>query len=109
MLQLGQRAVVFPCGQRRHVLHARYVVEALARGTAPALLRCPAVSCGSQHPRWDPLEAAVQADPGLRNWAGRMGEGTIGDEDLDILRIGPPLDAVSMDDLGQRFVTEKKV
>ena len=44
-LQLGHRAVRFPCGQGGHVPHARYVVEALARGVAPAPLRCPAVSC----------------------------------------------------------------
>ncbi|CAN0575795.1 unnamed protein product, partial [Laminaria digitata] len=67
------RAVRFPCGQGRHVLHARCVVEALARGAAPAPLRCPAVDCGALHPRRDALEAAVQADPGLRNRAARMG------------------------------------
>ena len=49
-----------------------------------------------------------------------MGGGTIGDEDLrsrglwygwdqNSLGIGPPLDAVSLDDLGQRFATGKKV
>ncbi|CAN0597055.1 unnamed protein product, partial [Laminaria digitata] len=63
---------------------------------------------------------AVQAEPGLRNWAARIGGGTIGDEDLrsrglwygwdqNSLGIGPPLDAVSLDDLGQRFATGKKV
>ncbi|CAN0556113.1 unnamed protein product, partial [Laminaria digitata] len=96
------------------------VVQALARGAAPAPLRCPAVDCGALHPRRDALEAAVQADPGLRNRAARMGGGTIGDEDLrsrglwygwdqNSLGIGPPLDAVSLDDLGQRFATGKKV
>ena len=49
-----------------------------------------------------------------------MGGGTIGDEDLrsrglwygwdqDSLGIGPPLDAVSLDDLEQRFATGKNV
>ena len=119
-LQLGHRAVRFPCGQGRHVLHARYVVEVLARGAAPAPLRRPAFNCGAQNPRRDALEAAVQADPGLRNRAGRMGGGTIGDDDLrsrglwygwdeNSLGIGPPLDAVSMDDLRQRFATGKNV
>ncbi|CAN0472312.1 unnamed protein product, partial [Laminaria digitata] len=81
-LQLGHWAVRFPCAQGRHVLHARCVVEALARGAAPAPLRCPAVDCGALHPRRDALEAAVQADPGLRNRAARMRGGTIDDEDL---------------------------
>ena len=119
-LQLGHRAVRFPYRQGRHVLHARCVVVALARGAAPAPLRCPAVNCGVQHPRHDALEAAVQADPGLRNRAGRMGGGTIGDENLrsrglwygwdqNSLGIGSPLGAVSLDDLGQRSATGKKV
>ena len=90
------------------------------RGAAPAPLRCPAVNCGAQRPRRDALEAAVQADPGLRNQAGKMGGGIIDDEDLrnrglwygwdqNSLGIGPPLDAVSLDDLGQRFTIGKKV
>ena len=93
---------------------------ALARSAAPALPRCPTVNCAAQHPRRDALEAAVQADPGLRNRTGRMGGGSIGDEDLrsrglwyrwdhNSLGIGPPLDAVSQDDLGQRFATGKKI
>ena len=87
-LQLGQRAVRFPCGQGRHVLHARCVVEDLARGVAPAPLRCPAVSCGAQHPTRDALEAAVQADPGLRNRAARLGGGTAGDADYAVGAFG---------------------
>ena len=35
-LQLGHRAIRFPCGQGRHVFHARYVVETIARSAAPA-------------------------------------------------------------------------
>ena len=86
----------------------------------PAPLRCPAVSCRAQHPRRDALEAAVQADPGLRNWATRMGGGTAGDADLrtqgiwygwdqNSLGVEPPIDAGSLDDLQQRFATGKKV
>ena len=118
-LKLGHRAVRFPCGQWRHVLHARCVVGALARSAAPAPLHCPIVNCVAQHTRWDALKAAVQADPGLRNRAGRMGGGTIDDEDLqsrglwyewDQNNLGavPPLDAISLDDLVQRFAAGKK-
>ena len=119
-LQLGHRVVRFPCGQESYVLHARCVVESLARGVTPAPLRCPAVSCRAQHPRRDALEAAVQADPGLRNRAARMEVETAGDADLrsqglwhgwdqTSLGVGPPLDAVSLDDLQKRFATGKKV
>lgn len=66
-LQLGHRAICFPCRQGRHVLHARRVVEALARGAMSAPLRYPAVNCGAQHPRHTALEAAIQADSGLHN------------------------------------------
>ena len=69
--RLGHQAVRYPGGQGRHVFHARWVVETLARGVAPAPLCRPAVSCIAQHPRRDALEAAVQADPGLRNRAER--------------------------------------
>ena len=111
-LQLGLRAVRFPCGQGRHVLHARYVVEALGRSMSPAPLRCPAVRCRAQHPRRDALEAALQADAGLRNRAARMGGGTAGEVGLrglwygwnqNSLGVGPPLDAASFNDLRQRF------
>ena len=78
-LQLGLRAVRFPCNQGRHVLHARCVVEALTRSTAPAPLRCPTINCEAQHPRRDAPEVSVQADPGRRNGARRMGGGIIGD------------------------------
>ena len=63
---------------------------------------------------------AVQADPGLRNRVTRMGGRTTGDADLrsrglwyewdqNILGSGPPLDAVSLDDVQQRFATGKNV
>ena len=58
--QLDQRTVSFPCGQERHALHARCVVEALARIAASAPLRCSKANCGAQHSRWDELEAAVK-------------------------------------------------
>ena len=46
-LQLGHRAVRFPCVQGRHVLHARCVVEALAKSAAPAPLLYPTANCGA--------------------------------------------------------------
>ena len=95
--QFEDRVVLFPC---RPVLHARCVADILARGTAPAPLCFPTVNCGAQHQRRDALEIAVQVDPGLRNRAGRMRGGIIGDEDLrsgvlwhgwdqNVLAIGP--------------------
>ena len=118
-LQLGHRVVRFPCGQGRNALHVRCEFETLARSQAPAPLHCPTANCGDQHPRRDALEAAVLADPGLRNRARRMGRGNIGDEglrtrrlwygwDQNSLGMGPPLDAVLLDDLGQRFAIGKK-
>ena len=94
--------------------------EALARGVAPVPLRCPAVIRRAQHPRPDALEAAVQADPGLRNRVARMGGGTASDAnhrhrgircgwDQNSLGVGPPLDVVPLDDVQQRFATGKKV
>ena len=81
-LHVGHRAVRFPCGQRRHALHAHCVVEAFASNAAPAPLRCLAVNCGAQHPRRDVLEAAVHADLGLCNRARLMGGEIMGDENL---------------------------
>ena len=100
------------------VLHARCVVEALASGVAPASLRCPVVNCGAQHPRRDALEAAGKADSSLRDRAARMPRGTTGDEDLrswgisygwdqNSQGVGPPLDSVFVDGLGQRLATGK--
>ena len=77
------------------------------------------VNCEAQHPRRDASEAAVQEDPGLRYRVRRMGGRITGDEglrsrglwygwDQNSLRIEPPLDAVSLEDLGQRFATRKK-
>ena len=75
-------------------------------------LRSPALKMGR-------AGGSGQADPGVRNRVGRMGGGTIGDEDLrsrghwyrwdqNSLGMGPLLDAVSLDNLGQRFATGKK-
>ena len=81
-LELGHRAVRFPCGQGRHVFHARCVIEAFVRSAVPAPFLFPIVNCATQHQKLDAPEAAVQADPGLRHRVGCMGRGTIGDEDL---------------------------
>ena len=70
------------------MLHARCAVEALAKGVKPAPLRCPAVRCRAQHARRDAFEAAVQADPGLRNRAARLGGGTAGDADYAVGAFG---------------------
>ena len=127
--QLGHRAVCFPCGQGRHVLHARCVVEALARSAAPAPLRCPTVNCGAQHPRSrtrsPTLEVGRARGSGPRKSGSPQsgsadGGATIGDEDVrsrglwcgwdqKSLGIGPLLDAVWSEDLRQRFATGKKV
>lgn len=65
------------------MLHARCVVEGLARGAAPAPFRFLAVKYGTQHQRRDVLDAqrfkrtrvfAIE----LRRWEGR----TAGDENL---------------------------
>ena len=120
-LQLGYRAVRFPCGQGRLGLRACWVVEALARVAAPAQLRCQAINSGGHHPRRDALDAAVQTYSGLRDRATRMGRRIAGDEDLrsrgvwyggwdqNSLGIGPPLDAVFLEDMGQRLSTGQKV
>ena len=75
-------------GKRVVESHACCKVEVLVRGAAPVPLRCPAVNCGTQHPRRDVLEATVQADPGLRSQASRVGGATasLGEE---LLSRGP--------------------
>ena len=52
-----------------------YVVEALARGAAPAPHRYPAAGCGVQHTRRDAVAAAARTDLGLRSRATQMGGG----------------------------------
>jgi len=74
-------------------LHARCVIEALAKGTAPALLRYPAANCRARHSWWDALEAAVQAEPGLavgqRGWEGRVTtDADLRSQRLVVVRIG---------------------
>lgn len=61
-----------------HVLHmCLCVVEALARGVAPTLAPLPLLTAGGggvgHTRRRAALKAAVQADPGLRVRAARMG------------------------------------
>ena len=87
------------------------------RGSAP--LRCPQVRYGAQPPRSDALESAIQADPGLRNRAARMGGRATLDADLrsaelwygwnqNSLDVGPPLDAVFLRDLAAKLRDRKK-
>lgn len=49
----------------RYVLHARCVVEGLARGASLAPAHCPAIEYGYRHTGRVALEAAVQADSDL--------------------------------------------
>lgn len=101
---------------------SRYVVGALARGATPGpLFLCPVVNCGAQYPSRGALEAVVQANAGLRNRPARVGGGTTADADLaqpgglvrmasnNSLGVGSLIDAVSLDELRQRFATWKKV
>ena len=109
-----------------HVLHARCVVETLARGAASVPLRCLVAGCGVRHTRQEVLEAAVQPDPGLRRRAARVGGEVAGDANLRrpaqtevLVRMGPEklrdgatthsIDAVFPEHLQQRFATGKKV
>ena len=80
-LLLEHEDLCFPHGQRRHVLHLRCVVEARAASVVPVSLTFPNNSCGAEKPTRNAL-VAVQEYPGLSNLAGRVGAGTIGDEDL---------------------------
>lgn len=110
----------FPCGVGRHVLHARCVVQALAEGAAAAPLLCPASNGWVRHPAWDRREAAVQADPCLRNRASRVGEGRaagnadpprrgLGCEwDQNSLGVRSRLDAASIDDLRLKLTIGKR-
>lgn len=106
--------VNLPCG---HVIHARCVLSNLESGGEQAL-GCRVTGSGAQHPRRENLEAAVQADAGLRYRANRMVGGlspTLGDGrnfflwHQDSPGIGPALDAISVDDLSHRFEMVKKV
>ena len=119
LLQLGRRAVRFPCGQGRHVIDACCVMKTLARSAAPAPPCFPAVNCGAQHGGRNELEAAVQVALGLRNRAARIIGGAPGCEnirnhglrygwDQASLHVGTPHDVFSLDDLRKRFGTGKK-
>ena len=99
-------------------MHARCVVNAVRRSGAQAPLLCGATSCTARHGRREALEAAVQADPGLRVTA--VGLGGIPDDgedgplhglcypwDQDTWGIAGPLDDVPLEDLEQRFTVVK--
>ena len=113
------RAVGLPCGYR-HLIHSRCVVEAIRRGGSHAQLICGTRGCTARHGRRESLEAAVQADPGLRvtfaglgerpdnNWDERREE-VCYPWDQNSLGIAGPLDDVSLEQLQQRFITVVKV
>ena len=65
----GHRVVRLPCGDENHVIHARCVLIAVRnRGAQRGVqtpFACSERGCGASHGRRGPLEAAVQADPGL--------------------------------------------
>ena len=69
----GHRVVRLPCGDGNHVLHARSVLVAVRSAGARRWIQAPFVcserGCGARHGRREALEAAVQADPGLRDAA----------------------------------------
>jgi len=113
------RVVGLPCG-RQHAMHARCVVNAARRGGAQVPLLCGARGCTARHGRREALEAAVQADPGLRVTAAGLGgrpddredgrrDGLLYPWDQNTLGIAGPLDDVPLEDLQQRFVTVVKV
>ena len=101
-------------------MHARCVVNAARRGGAQAPLLCGARGCTARHERRQSLEAAVQADLGLRvTAAGLEGrpddredgrrDGLLYPWDQKTLGIAGQLDDVPLEDLQQRFVTVIKV
>ena len=104
----GHQVVGLPCG-RQHAMHARCVVNAVRRGGAQTSLLCGARGCTVRHGRREAVEAAVQADPGLRVTAARPDDGVKERRnglcypwDQNTLGIAGPLDE-------QRFVTVVKV
>ena len=95
-------------------------MNAVRRGGAQAPLLCGARGCTVRHGRWEALEAAVQADPGLRATAVGLGgipndgeEGRLHELcypwDQDTLGIAGPLDDVPLEDFELRFTTVVKV
>ena len=101
-------------------MRARYVVEAFRRGGSHAQLIYNTRGCTVRHGRRESLEAAVQADPGLRvtfaglgerpdnNWDERREE-VCYPWDQNSLGIAGPLDDVSLEQLQQRFITVVRV
>ena len=115
----GHRVVRLPCGHR-HVMHARCVVEAIRRGGLHVQLICGTRGCTGHHRRRELLEAAVQANPGLRvavaglrrrpdNSWGERREELCYPWDQTSLGLAGPLDDVSLEQLQQRFITVVKV
>ena len=81
---------------------------------------CSERGCGARHGRREALEAAIQADPGLRDAAvaltGRPEEDDQGHRqelyypwDQDSLGVADPLDRVSLTDIEMRFITVVRV
>ena len=113
----GHRVVGLPCGHR-HVMHARCVAEAM--GGSHVQLICGTRGCTGHHRRRELLEAAVQANPGLRvavaglrrrpdNSWGERREELCYPWDQTSLGLAGPLDDVSLEQLQQRFITVVKV
>ena len=69
----GHRVVGLPCGHR-HIMRVRCVVEAIRTSGSHAQLICGTRGCTARHGRRESLEAAVQADPGLRVTVAGLGE-----------------------------------
>lgn len=107
--------VGLPCGHR-YFLHGRCVVEAIRRGGSHAQLICGTRGCTSHHGKRESLEAAGQADPGLRyiveglggrpdnNWSEQR-EGFCNPWGQYSLGIAAPLDDGSLEQLQLRFIT----
>ena len=103
------RVVGLPCG-RQHAMHARCVVNAVERGGTQTPLLCGARGCKVRHGRRKEIEAAVQADPGLRETAAGLGgrpddgeeerwDGLCYSWDQNTLGNAGPLDDVPLEDL----------
>ncbi len=112
----GHRVVRQSCG---HVYHARCIIHHFERSGARSNFVCGTQGCGQRHPRRETIDAAMQADAGLRQRVERLARGT-GDEpvveegllfpwDQNSPGIGLPLDNVTMEDLKLRIETVKKV
>ena len=72
----GHRVVRLPCGYGHHIINARCVLAVVsssrAQWGAQAQLVCSKHGCGTDSGRREALDAAVQADAGLRDAAGAL-------------------------------------